>query len=71
MERRCSSPSVRRWPDDGSHYCHCWLTALERVVVSKWLSDNAALLARKEAWADAYRRTPHGQPVKLDSDAAS
>jgi len=49
MERRCSSPSVRRWPDDGSHYCHCWLTALERVVVSKRLSDNAALLARKEA----------------------
>jgi len=23
------------------------------------------MLARKEAWADAYRRTPHGKPVEL------
>ncbi len=22
-------------------------------------------IARKEAWADAYRSTPHGMPVKL------
>jgi hypothetical protein len=29
------------------------------------LSHPAALLARKEAWASAYRRTPHGKPVEL------
>jgi hypothetical protein len=23
------------------------------------------LVARKEAWANAYRSTPHGMPVKL------
>jgi len=23
------------------------------------------MLARKEAWAEAYRRTPHGKPVEL------
>ena len=23
------------------------------------------LLARKEAWADAYRHTPHGKPIEL------
>jgi hypothetical protein len=23
------------------------------------------MLARKEAWADAYRHTPHGKPVEL------
>src|SRR6266849_1099292 len=40
-------------PDDGSRYYHHWLAALERLVVSKRLSDPAALLARKEAWADA------------------
>jgi hypothetical protein len=34
------------------------------------LSDNAALLECKEAWADAYRRTPHGQPVELESDSS-
>jgi nitrile hydratase accessory protein len=42
--------------DDGSRYYHYWLTALERLVVAKRLSDPATLLARKEAWADAYRR---------------
>jgi len=51
--------------DDGSQYYHCWLAALERLVNEKALADPAALLARKEAWADAYRRAPHGQPVEL------
>jgi len=54
-------------PDDGSRYYHHWLAALERLVTAKGLSDPAALLARKEAWAEAYRRTPHGKPVKLDA----
>jgi nitrile hydratase accessory protein len=52
-------------PDDGSHYYEHWLAALERLVAAKGLSDPAALLARKEAWAEAYRRTPHGKPVEL------
>ena len=52
-------------PDDGSRYYHHWLAALEHLVTSKGLSDRAALLARKEAWADAYRHTPHGKPVEL------
>jgi len=52
-------------PDDGSHYYEHWLATLERLVTSKGLSDPAALLARKEAWADAYRHTPHGKPVEL------
>ncbi len=56
-------------PNDGSHYYHCWLTALERLVVDKRLTDGPALQARKEAWADAYRRTPHGKPVELEVEA--
>jgi nitrile hydratase accessory protein len=52
-------------PDDGSRYYQYWLTALERLVAAKGLSDPAALLARKEAWAEAYRHTPHGKPVEL------
>jgi nitrile hydratase accessory protein len=55
-------------PDDGSRYYEHWLTALERVVAAKRVTDPAALLTRKEAWADAYRRTPHGQPVELGPD---
>ena len=52
-------------PDDGSHYYEHWVTALERLVTAKSLADRTALLTRKEAWADAYRHTPHGKPVEL------
>ncbi len=52
-------------PDDGSHYYHHWLAALEKLVIAKHLTDRDALLTRKEAWADAYRHTPHGKPVEL------
>jgi nitrile hydratase accessory protein len=51
--------------DDGSHYYHHWLTALETLVMKKGLASSAALLERKEAWSEAYRRTPHGKPVEL------
>jgi nitrile hydratase accessory protein len=60
--------AARGEPDDGSHYYHCWLLTLERLVTEKGLLDAASLLARKEAWADAYRHTPHGSPVELDRD---
>ena len=51
--------------DDGSRYYHHWLAALERLLMAKGLADPEALRARKEAWAEAYRRTPHGKPVEL------
>jgi len=63
QELRASA--ARGEPDDGSRYYHCWLSALERLVIDRRLSDASLLRARKEAWADAYRRTPHGQPVTL------
>ncbi|HYB32203.1 MAG TPA: nitrile hydratase accessory protein [Steroidobacteraceae bacterium] len=59
------SAAERGEPDDGSKYYHHWLAALERLVIAKRLTDRDALLARKEAWADAYRHTPHGKPVVL------
>jgi nitrile hydratase accessory protein len=59
------SASKRGEPDDGSHYYEHWVAALERLVTAKGLTNRAALEIRKEAWADAYRHTPHGQPVEL------
>jgi nitrile hydratase accessory protein len=52
-------------PDDGSQYYHHWLHALEHLVATKKLVTPAALAECKEAWAEAYRHTPHGKPVKL------
>jgi nitrile hydratase accessory protein len=54
-------------PDDGSHYYHHWLAALERLVTGKKVLAASSLLARKEEWAKAYRRTPHGTPVTLEA----
>ena len=51
--------------EDGAEYYDHWLAALEKLVTSKGLTDVAALFERREAWADAYRHTPHGQPVQL------
>jgi nitrile hydratase accessory protein len=56
-------------PDDGSHYYDHWLATLERLVTAKGLTDPAAMLARKEAWAEAYRHTPHGKPVELAANS--
>ena len=55
-------------PDDGSHYYEHWLAALEHLVTAKALLNPGEMLNRKEAWADAYRHTPHGKPVALRQD---
>ena len=60
-----AAADARGEPDDGSRYYHHWVAALERLVVERGLGDASALAERKEAWADAYRHTPHGQPVEL------
>ena len=62
-----AAAATRGEPDDGSHYYDHWLAALEHLVQAKGLLDHAALADRKEAWADAYRHTPHGKPIELRS----
>jgi nitrile hydratase accessory protein len=57
--------ATRGEPDDGSHYYDHWLAALEHLVQAKGLLDHGALVERKDAWADAYRHTPHGKPIEL------
>jgi len=51
--------------DDGARYYEHWLAALERLVTERGMTGRAALAERKEAWAEAYRHTPHGKPVAL------
>jgi nitrile hydratase accessory protein len=60
------SSAARGEPDDGSRYYDCWLAAFERMIIAKRLSDAASMAACSHAWAEAYRHTPHGQPVALD-----
>lgn len=51
--------------DDGSRYYEHWLATLEGLVMAKNLADGSTLADRKQQWAAAYRRTPHGRPVEL------
>jgi len=46
-------------------YFDCWLAALQSLLVGKGLLGRGEVLARREAWEDAYRRTPHGVAVTL------
>jgi nitrile hydratase accessory protein len=52
-------------PDDGTRYYEHWLAALEGLIIERGLAGREALSTRKDAWAEAYRRTPHGRPVEL------
>ena len=65
LAKQLQSAAGRGEPDDGSRYFEYWLAALEQLVAEKQLTEPAALRERKDAWADAYRNTPHGQPVAL------
>ena len=61
--------ALRGEPDDGSRYYEHWLATLERLVTSKGLETRESLSNRKNAWADAYRHTPHGKPVELSASS--
>jgi nitrile hydratase accessory protein len=54
-------------PDLGDTYYHHWLAALEKIVADKGLASAGELSARKHAWDEAARATPHGQPIVLDA----
>jgi nitrile hydratase accessory protein len=71
LAEELKSAASRGEPDDGSQYYRHWLATLERLVAAKGLTDPSAMLARKEAWAEAYRRTPHGKPVELSQATSS
>jgi nitrile hydratase accessory protein len=59
--------ATREPRDDGSHYYDHWLNALERLCLSKGLTNLQALNERRAAWTEAYRRTPHGRSVELSN----
>lgn len=52
-------------PDLGDTYYRHWLAACERLVAAKGLVSADELAARKAAWDEAARATPHGQPIEL------
>lgn len=54
-------------PDTGEDYYRHWLTALERITERKGLVTQALLEERRHVWEEAAHRTPHGQPIELET----
>lgn len=53
--------------DDQETYYRCVVAALENLVAAHSEIDLAAMSASRSDWEQAYRNTPHGQPVRLES----
>jgi nitrile hydratase accessory protein len=47
-------------------YYESWLAALEKLVEAKGVMTKPERLARIDAWDEAARATPHGQPIVLN-----
>ena len=50
---------------DGARHPADWVRALEILLAERSLVTPDELTGMAEAWARAYRTTPHGQPVTL------
>ena len=51
--------------DCSNDYYTLWLHTLIELISTKGITDAEAILDAQNRWADAYRNTPHGKPVKL------
>jgi nitrile hydratase accessory protein len=49
----------------GERYYEHWLDTLERLAAEKGAVTAPELTARRLAWEQAARTTPHGQPIEL------
>ncbi|NKB20293.1 MAG: nitrile hydratase accessory protein [Alphaproteobacteria bacterium] len=54
-------------PDTGETYYLHWLSALEKIVADKGMTDGSTLSRYQDAWRRAADRTPHGDPILLDA----
>ncbi len=53
--------------DNGSLYYTHWLNALEKLVIARQVGTTEQIHALEHAWEAAAERTPHGQPIVLET----
>ena len=54
-------------PDDGSGYYQHWVDALEHLVLAQGLGTAEQIHRFEHAWEAAAVRTPHGQPIEVQT----
>jgi nitrile hydratase accessory protein len=65
LAEEIAAARARGEADDGRRYYHYWLAALEKLVAAKRIVPTDELRTRRDAWEEAARTTPHGQPIVL------
>ena len=65
LGEQISKVKLRRCIDGSNDYYNLWLQALVEFLSTKGITDAEAILYVQNRWADAYRNTPHGKPVRL------
>lgn len=56
--------SIKELPVDTPYY-KAWLSALEKISLTKKLVEPDQLIEQKNAWDRAAKATPHGEPIEL------
>jgi nitrile hydratase accessory protein len=67
LAARIAAAQAEGDPDLGDTYYHHWLAALEQLVAAKGASSRTELERTRLAWDRAADRTPHGQPIVLET----
>ena len=62
---KISTVKLRRSIDGSDDYYNLWLQALIELISNKGITDAEAILDVQNRWADAFRNTPHGKPIKI------
>lgn len=56
--------------DGGDDYYAVWLDTLLQIMIAQGVTDDSSVQAMQEQWRNAYVRTPHGKPVRLEDDGS-
>jgi nitrile hydratase accessory protein len=67
LAARISKAQAAGDADLGDTYYSHWLGALEDIVGGKGVASASELARYQHAWEHAAERTPHGQPIELQS----
>jgi len=49
-----------------SYWSH-WMSALEEMLAKQKIADSQTIENRTQQWHEAAARTPHGEPISLES----
>jgi nitrile hydratase accessory protein len=66
LSRQLTQAQGQGDPDLGDTYYQHWLAALETLVAAKGAASAEDLERCAQAWREAAKHTPHGQPIVLD-----